>query len=195
MGFQIASDVLVWDKYCSGIVFHLYKMQEDATAEVAGLLRAHGWQSAGFAQKLSTATRRSSAGSTPKSCFFKWCFSKPQVKHTRRFCETRMWKLWKLRTLWVAECDFAKKMVFNLRILGKKSTDQQTPTDLTRRQPDLWQGPRAPLGRTGACGMGSNQRHRKRVSSLALAALLLCEILGKCKTKMKGLDKWSFFSN
>lgn len=45
--------------------------------------------------------------------------------------------------------------------------------------------------------MGSNQRHRKRVSSLALAALLLCEILGKCKTKMKGhkgLDKRSFFS-
>eukprot|EP00434_Breviolum_minutum_P039864 symbB.v1.2.035406.t1/scaffold4761.1/size49086/2 len=65
-------------------------IEEDATAEVAGLLRAHGWQSAGFAQKLST-------------------------------------------------------------------------------------GPRAPLGRTGACGMGSNQRHRKRVSSLALAALLLCE--------------------
>ena len=27
-----------------------------------------------------------------------------------------------------------QKMVFNLRILGKKST----PTDLTRRQPDLW---------------------------------------------------------
>jgi len=39
-------------------------MQDNATAEVVGLLRAHGWQSADFAQKLSTATHRSSAEST-----------------------------------------------------------------------------------------------------------------------------------
>ena len=40
---------------------------------------------------------------------------------------------------------------------------------------------------SAACGMGSNQRHRKRVTSLALAMLLICENLGAYWGRMVGL--------
>lgn len=91
---------------------------------MVGLLRAHGWQSAGFAQKLSTATRRSSAGSTP--CFFKMVFFKATSKtHKEESCGN-CGLFFELRNVTLPNDGFQP-----LRLIEKKSTSKIRPTDLT----------------------------------------------------------------